>query len=95
MLTRWCADEACGKTIPCRIGTRRLAEIGQRFVDGLAGPEDGQRLQALAADVADSALCAHERLTPSPLLTGMRYFEHEFYPASVAQTSGAVAGRSK
>jgi hypothetical protein len=25
----------------------------------------------------------------------MRYFEHEFYPASVAQTSGAVAGRSK
>jgi hypothetical protein len=25
----------------------------------------------------------------------MRYFEHEFYPASVAQASGAVAGRSK
>jgi hypothetical protein len=25
----------------------------------------------------------------------MRYFEHEFYPANVAQTSGAVAGRSK
>ena len=25
LLTRFCADEACGKTIPCRIGTRRLA----------------------------------------------------------------------
>jgi NADH:ubiquinone oxidoreductase subunit F (NADH-binding) len=96
MLTRWCADEACGKTIPCRIGTRRLAEIGQRFVDGLAGPEDANRLQALAADVADSALCAHERLAPSPLLTGMRYFEREFVPtASAAVKSGAVAGRSK
>lgn len=95
MLTRWCADEACGKTIPCRIGTRRLAEIGQRFVDGLAGPTDGERLQALAADVADSALCAHERLTPNPLLTGMRYFKHEFYPASVARESDAVTGRSR
>ncbi len=96
MLTRWCADEACGKTIPCRIGTRRLAEIGQRFVDGLAGPEDGKRLQALAADVADSALCAHERLTPSPLLTGMRYFEREFYPAAALnEKSGAVVGRSE
>lgn len=96
MLTRWCADEACGKTIPCRIGTRRLAEIGQRFVDGLAGPHDVQKLHALAADVADSALCAHERLTPSPLLTGMRYFEREFVPAGVvAEKSGAVAGRSE
>ena len=96
LLTRWCADEACGKTIPCRIGTRRLAEIGQRFVDGLAGPNDVQRLHALAADVADSALCAHERLTPSPLLTGMRYFEREFVPTGVAaETSGAVAGRSE
>ena len=96
MLTRWCADEACGKTIPCRIGTRRLAEIGQRFVDGLAGPKDVQKLHALAADVADSALCAHERLTPSPLLTGMRYFEREFVPAGVvAEKSGAVAGRSE
>ena len=80
MLTRWCADEACGKTIPCRIGTRRLAEIGQRFADGLAGPADTVRLQELAADVADSALCDHERLTPSPLLTGVRYFEGEFTP---------------
>ena len=96
MLTRWCADEACGKTIPCRIGTRRLAEIGQRFVDGLAGPQDVQKLHALAADVADSALCAHERLTPSPLLTGMRYFEREFVPAGVvAEKSGAVVGRSE
>ena len=30
LLTRFCADEACGKTIPCRIGTRRLVEIADR-----------------------------------------------------------------
>ena len=30
MLVRWCADEACGKTIPCRIGTRR--QIGRAHV---------------------------------------------------------------
>lgn len=96
MLTRWCADEACGKTIPCRIGTRRLAEIGQRFVDGLAGPKDVEKLHALAADVAASALCAHERLTPSPLLTGMRYFKHEFVPTRVVvEKIGVVSGRSE
>jgi len=26
ILTRFCAGEACGKTIPCRIGTRRLVD---------------------------------------------------------------------
>jgi NADH:ubiquinone oxidoreductase subunit F (NADH-binding) len=94
MLTRWCADEACGKTIPCRIGTRRLAEIGQRFVDGLAGPADAERLQKLAADVTDSALCAHEALAPSPLLTGVRYFASEFGPAVAAPSATPTSGRS-
>jgi NADH:ubiquinone oxidoreductase subunit F (NADH-binding) len=94
MLTRWCADEACGKTIPCRIGTRRLAEIGQRFVDGLAGPADVERLQKLAADVTDSALCAHEALAPSPLLTGVRYFASEFGPAVAAPSATPASGRS-
>lgn len=94
MLTRWCADEACGKTIPCRIGTRRLAEIGQRFVDGLAGPADAERLQKLAADVTDSALCAHEALASSPLLTGVRYFASEFGPAVAAPSATPTSGRS-
>ena len=94
MLTRWCADEACGKTIPCRIGTRRLAEIGQRFVDGLAGPADAERLQKLAADVSDSALCAHEALAPNPLLTGVRYFASEFGPAVAAPSATPTSGRS-
>jgi len=94
MLTRWCADEACGKTIPCRIGTRRLAEIGQRFVDGLAGPADAERLQKLAADVSDSALCAHEALAPNPLLTGVRYFASEFGPAVAVPSATPTSGRS-
>jgi len=94
MLTRWCADEACGKTIPCRIGTRRLAETGQRFVDGLAGPADTERLQKLAADVSDSALCAHEALAPNPLLTGVRYFASEFGPAVAAPSATPASGRS-
>ena len=34
LLTRFCAGEACGKTIPCRIGTRRLVEIADRVVEG-------------------------------------------------------------
>ena len=44
VLTSFCADEACGKTIPCRIGTRRLVEIGERFTRGTPKPTDINRL---------------------------------------------------
>lgn len=78
LLVRFGADEACGKTIPCRIGLRRVAEVGQRFAEGSARPGDEQLLADLAADCAASALCDHERLAPLPLLTGMRLFRSEF-----------------
>jgi NADH:ubiquinone oxidoreductase subunit F (NADH-binding) len=77
LLTRFCADEACGKSIPCRIGTRRLAEIGDRITTGRPKPTDLQLLTDLAHDVVESGLCDHERLATLPMTTGMRYFRSE------------------
>jgi NADH-quinone oxidoreductase subunit F len=77
LLVRYCADEACGKSIPCRIGLRRVFEIGERFTEGRARPTDPQLLADLGADIAGSALCDHERLAVGPLATAMRYFRPE------------------
>jgi NADH-quinone oxidoreductase subunit F len=78
LLLRYLSDESCGKTIPCRIGVRRLYELGQRATNGLSKPTDGELAQTLSADVRDGALCGLERLAPNPFLTGMRYFADEF-----------------
>ncbi len=86
VLTRFCADEACGKTIPCRIGTRRLSEIGDRIADGRTTPTDMTLLGDLAADIVGSALCDHERLATLPLMSGMRYFADEL-EAHVARST--------
>ena len=103
LLTRFCADEACGKTIPCRIGLRRLAEIGERAVSGHARPADPALLQDLATDIAKSALCGHERQATSPLTSVLRYFRPELdehllrsaCPAGVCHPIGvASAGRA-
>jgi len=77
VLTRFCADEACGKTIPCRIGTRRLSEIGDRLAAGTSRAGDLDLLTDLASDIVGSALCDHERLATLPLVSGMRYFRAE------------------
>lgn len=77
LLTRYCADEACGKTIPCRIGLRRLAEIGERAASGHARPNDPTLLVDLSADIVASALCGHERAATNPLTSVLRYFRPE------------------
>jgi NADH-quinone oxidoreductase subunit F len=77
-LTRYLADEACGKTIPCRIGTRRLAELGDGLCSGRCRPGDADLVRSLAADVRDGALCGLEAGAVNPLLSGMRYFGQEF-----------------
>jgi NADH:ubiquinone oxidoreductase subunit F (NADH-binding) len=100
LLTRFCADEACGKTIPCRIGTRRISEIGDRMATGLSRPTDLQLLTDLSADVVASALCDHERLATFPFVSGMRYFRSELdehilrsnCPAGVCRPIAVAAG---
>ena len=77
LLTRYSADEACGKTIPCRIGLRRIAEIGERLTTGTSRAGDLELLTDLAADVVGSGLCDHERLATLPMLSGLRYFRDE------------------
>jgi len=100
LLTRFCASEACGKTIPCRIGTRRLVEIADRVAEGRPRPTDPQLLVDLTADIVASALCDHERLTTLPLASGMRYFRSELdehivrsaCPAGVCHPIAVAAG---
>lgn len=77
LLTRFSADEACGKSIPCRIGLRRLYEIGERMTSGRPGPADATLLADLAHDIEASALCDHERLATRPFTSAMRYFRSE------------------
>jgi NADH:ubiquinone oxidoreductase subunit F (NADH-binding) len=77
LLTKFSADAACGKSIPCRIGLRRLYEIGDRIATGRPKPSDPTVLADLAHDIAASALCDHERLAVLPFTSAMRYFRDE------------------
>ena len=102
LLTRFCSSEACGKSIPCRIGTKRLAEIADRMAEGRPRQNDMGILADLSADIVASGLCDHERLATLPLGSGMRYFQAELdahllrssCPAGVCQPIKVAAGRT-
>jgi NADH-quinone oxidoreductase subunit F len=72
------AREACGKAVPCRIGTRRLVEALDRILAATPRPNDFSLLRELSRKVSDTALCKLERLAPAPILTTLDRFADEY-----------------
>jgi NADP-reducing hydrogenase subunit HndC len=71
-------DESCGKCTPCRVGTKRMYEILERITRGEGTLEDIDRLEKLAADIKNTALCGLGQTAPNPVLSTLRYFKDEY-----------------
>jgi NADH:ubiquinone oxidoreductase subunit F (NADH-binding) len=74
----WSAREACGKAVPCRIGTRRLVEALDRILAATPRPDDFTLLRGLSRKMADTALCNLEARAPGPMLTSLARFPDEY-----------------
>ena len=72
------AREACGKAVPCRIGTKRLVEGLDRILTATPRPNDFVMLRELSRKMSDTALCKLERLAPNPILTTLERFPDEY-----------------
>jgi NADH:ubiquinone oxidoreductase subunit F (NADH-binding) len=72
------AREACGKAVPCRIGTQRLVEALDRILAATPRPNDITLLRELSRKMSDTALCKLERLAPNPILTTLDRFGEEY-----------------
>jgi NADP-reducing hydrogenase subunit HndC len=71
-------DESCGKCTPCRVGTKRMYEILERITRGEGTLEDIDRLEKLAADIKNTALCGLGQTALNPVLSTLRYFKDEY-----------------
>jgi NADH-quinone oxidoreductase subunit F len=72
------AREACGKAVPCRIGTKRLVETLDRILAATPRPNDFTLLRELSRKVSDTALCRLERIASAPILTTLDRFGDEY-----------------
>jgi NADH:ubiquinone oxidoreductase subunit F (NADH-binding) len=78
---RFYQAESCGKCVPCRVGTTKLAEIGADLAAGRLTArqvEDLQREGGAVADLsfamASTAICGLGTVAPNPLMTLLRHF---------------------
>ncbi|MBR2824355.1 MAG: NADH-quinone oxidoreductase subunit NuoF [Clostridia bacterium] len=71
-------DESCGKCTPCRIGTRRMLEILERITEGKGQEGDIEKLENLAENIKNSALCGLGQTAPNPVLSTIKFFRDEY-----------------
>jgi len=74
----FCADESCGKCVPCRVGTVQMHRILERISNGSATTADLQTLRELCSLVRETSLCGLGQSAPNPVLSTLRYFLDEY-----------------
>lgn len=79
--------QSCGKCIPCREGTRRMAEILGSITRKLDDEEDHttlerfkgvMQLESLAEVMKDTSLCGLGQNAPNPVMSTLKYFRNEY-----------------
>ena len=70
--------ESCGKCTHCRVGTARMLEVLERIVEGKAEQGDIEKLEELAEQITEGALCNLGITAPNPVLTTLKYFRNEY-----------------
>jgi len=71
-------SEACGKCIPCRVGTVQMHGILERITDGAATMDDLALLEDLCDLARHASLCGLGQSAPNPVLSTLHYFRDEY-----------------
>jgi NADH:ubiquinone oxidoreductase subunit F (NADH-binding) len=71
-------DESCGKCAPCRIGGKQLHGLLDKISKGQGTFEDIDKMNELGHAMQKASLCALGGTAPNPVLSTLRYFEHEY-----------------
>jgi bidirectional [NiFe] hydrogenase diaphorase subunit len=74
----FCADESCGKCVPCRAGTVQLHRLLDRISNGSGSSLDMKTLEELCGLVKDTSLCGLGQSAPNPVLSTLRFFRDEY-----------------
>ncbi len=76
--SRFFRDQSCGKCVPCRIGTQKITQMGQRLVDGAVTAEELPRLCQNMVELSDvmqaTSICGLGQVAANPLRSVLAYF---------------------
>jgi len=78
---RFYRNESCGKCVPCRVGSQKMADMLARWTQG-AVPEPQYRadlgaLQDLSQAMSQTSICGLGQIAPAPIQSVLKHFRAE------------------
>jgi NADH:ubiquinone oxidoreductase subunit F (NADH-binding)/NADH:ubiquinone oxidoreductase subunit E len=74
--TEFYRNESCGKCVPCRIGSQKLAQMLRRLIDG-QGTLDLELVNDLADAMYQTSICGLGQVVPNGIRSVLRYFRDD------------------
>lgn len=71
---RFFRNESCGKCVPCRLGSQKLVEIGERVLAGGGLKDDRATIDELLKTLEDTSICGLGMSAAKPLATAYQSF---------------------
>lgn len=96
--SRFFRDQSCGKCVPCRIGSQKITQMGQRLADGQVTAEELPALCQNIVELSDvmqaTSICGLGQVAANPLRSILAYFPERIEQAiveskSIARGSGS------
>lgn len=103
---RFYRNESCGKCVPCRVGSQKMADLLFRWTQG--GLSDGQYrgdlalVEELSLAMAQASICGLGQIVPAPVQSVLKHFRAEIdahvlagkCPSGICFTPAARAGEA-
>ncbi len=77
-ISKFFADESCGKCAPCREGTMRMCDLMDKINDGKGVSADLALLGKLGRVMSSSSFCGLGQVAPAPVLSTIKHFSADY-----------------
>ena len=78
--SRFYRNESCGKCVPCRIGSQKITEMGERLISGEMARSELPVVVQTAADLGQvmtaTSICGLGQVAANPLTSALKFFPH-------------------
>lgn len=71
-------DEACGRCVPCRLGTKRVAGLLEAIASGLGEGQDLETLEELSGHISAASICGYGLTATSVVTSTLKHFRSEY-----------------
>jgi len=92
-ILRFFKHESCGRCTPCRVGTKKLVEIIEKFAHLEGDEKDLEEMENISLVMKDTSFCPLGQSVYLPVTSALKYFKEEFI--SHYKEKYCVSGRCK